>query len=86
MKFHRLANMLLRALRSVTGASVDRGWLRRKPSLMGFALVAAMAAGISKLWFVLDKFTDQMGPLPVELRSVGQRTKIKLRPFKVDAD
>lgn len=33
MKFHRLANMLLRAL--VTGASVDRGWLRRKPSLMG---------------------------------------------------
>ena len=60
MKFHRLANMLLRAL--VTGASVDRGWLRRKPSLMGFALVAAMAAGISKLWFVLDKFTDQIGP------------------------
>jgi hypothetical protein len=51
MKFDRLANMLarlspLRASRSMTGASADRGWLRRKPIAIGFALIAMAAAGI----------------------------------------
>ena len=45
MTFYRLANMLARALRSVTVASVDRGRLRRKPVVMGFALIAMLAAG-----------------------------------------
>jgi hypothetical protein len=51
MKFDRLANMLarlspLRALRSMTDACVDRGWRRRKPIAIGFALIAMAAAGI----------------------------------------
>src|SRR6202790_696503 len=47
--FYRLANMLLplaRALPSMPGASVARGWLCRKPIVMGFALIAMLAAGI----------------------------------------
>jgi Protein of unknown function (DUF2927) len=53
MKFYSLANILgVCALpsmtgASVTGASVDRGRLRRKPIVMGFALIAMLAAGIS---------------------------------------
>ena len=47
MKFHTLANMLgARALSSITGASIDREWLRRKSIVMGFALIAMLAAGI----------------------------------------
>ena len=34
------------ALPSATSESVDRGWLRRKPIVMGFALIAMLAAGI----------------------------------------
>jgi hypothetical protein len=50
MKFHGLANVLIppslaRALPSMIGASITRGWLRRKP-MMGFALIAILAAGI----------------------------------------
>jgi hypothetical protein len=47
MKFYRLANMLARALPSITSVSVDRGWLRRKSIMMGCALIAMLAAGIS---------------------------------------
>ena len=49
MKFYRLANMLIpsplvRALPSMTGASIARGWLH-KSMLMGFALIAMWAVG-----------------------------------------
>jgi hypothetical protein len=46
MKFYRLADMLLRALRSMTGTSTARGWRRRKPVVMGFALMAMLTTGI----------------------------------------
>jgi Protein of unknown function (DUF2927) len=51
MKFYKLADMLIPlplacALRSTPRASVDRGWRRRKPVVMGFALMAMLTAGI----------------------------------------
>jgi hypothetical protein len=48
MKFYSFANMLgVCALPSMSGASVDRARLCRKPIVMGFALIAMLAAGIS---------------------------------------
>jgi len=51
MKFYRLADMLValplaRALSSATTRFIDRGWLRRKPIMMTFALIAIWVAGI----------------------------------------